>query len=123
MKERDLILKKLNKGWCRIFWECLPCTEIKYNFNGRRIYGEKAPDPSDLIWENIGLSPTVHQIKKLVTVIISFLMMGAAFAAIIGLNVLQVNLSKMIYFFRETLEEIMVKTRSNQEDSVFSVQL
>lgn len=85
------------------FWWLNCCRNKEYLLNIPGAVVEEAPEPEDIIWENIG-APLGERIRmKMITYLISFLLLGASFGIIFGLAVAQkqgnnVTLSLLISF-------------------------
>lgn len=54
----------------------------------------QAPAPTDILWENIGLSTTEILKRRLVTIILSLIILGACFGMVLGLKVAQDKAAK-----------------------------
>lgn len=54
---------------------------------------ELAPEPSDIIWENLEYSTKDRVLRKLYSYFISILLIIISFSIVVGLNYLQVNIS------------------------------
>ena len=52
---------------------------------------ERAPEPEDIIWGNIGLSDGQKLCRKFVTFSITIIILGLSFLAVYGLSVAQLN--------------------------------
>lgn len=52
---------------------------------------EKAPEPEDIIWKNIGFPDFSLILRKIFTYFITFLLLGLSFAAVYGLSIAQVE--------------------------------
>ena len=75
-----------------IFYRICRCKNLKIDsryWEGRRIYIERASEPSDVYWENLSFN-TIQRVKKMsVTYIITFLCLWVAFGINLGLNILK----------------------------------
>ena len=58
--------------------------------NSRRY--ERAPEPSDLFWENIGVDPTKRMIRVALVFLCTVALVVGCFFAIYGLNIAKRNL-------------------------------
>ena len=47
---------------------------------------EKAPEPEDIIWENLGISTFEKVKRKLLTYFVTFLLLGISFVAVLRLS-------------------------------------
>lgn len=56
--KRALGKPKSSKGWTQFLWTLFPCLQKKRKrtFKGQILEVKRAPDPSDIIWENLGVS-------------------------------------------------------------------
>lgn len=83
--ESDVARLKLNKISFR--------ERLKLFFTqGKLKICQRAPEPNEVLWENIGVSSRKKNIMKIISAVLTVLVIGAAFGIIIGLNVLQVIL-------------------------------
>jgi hypothetical protein len=53
-----------------------------------------APNPNDLVWENLGVEFMAALPRRIVTFLATFLLLGISFGAVVGLKVLQYNMNK-----------------------------
>ena len=79
-KEQSLVVKSQQFG----FLETLTCKDAtnKSNFDF-----ERAPEPSDVYWENLNVSSSERTFKVALTFIATILVIAACFGVIYGLNV------------------------------------
>ena len=92
--EAVLVSKQWNLGFFRVFinWvTCLcPCTKKYYrNYKGRYIQVSLAPEPYDIIWDNLGYSTNNQIIRMFVANILIFIIFALSFILIIGMKYLQ----------------------------------
>jgi hypothetical protein len=52
---------------------------------------QRAPEPNEVLWENIGIASRNKNVMKVVSFFLTVLLIGGAFGIIIGLNLLQVD--------------------------------
>lgn len=92
--EREEVASKMHKRWSmhplllyllRVFPPLKSCKANKGVIGGNVIVCKKAPEPSDIIWENLGIS-TVQWIKRrLFTFLGVAMVVGISFGTILGL--------------------------------------
>jgi hypothetical protein len=56
----------------------------------------RAPEPEDIIWDNIGISSCSIYLRKLMTYFVTLLLLGASFGIVYGLTALQETLKNSI---------------------------
>eukprot|EP00742_Colponemidia_sp_Colp-10_P003796 GILJ01004043.1.p1 GENE.GILJ01004043.1~~GILJ01004043.1.p1 ORF type:complete len:1123 (-),score=165.75 GILJ01004043.1:136-3504(-) len=54
----------------------------QFKFQGKRVRAAQAPEPSDIIWENLGVSPFEQFLRKTFTAFIAFLLLCISFGVI-----------------------------------------
>lgn len=70
----------------------------KLKFRGTILYVERAPEPNDIKWENLGFSSYYKYKKRFATTIYTLLVLVVCFSAIFGISYYQVN-EKFFFFF------------------------
>lgn len=63
-----------------------PCFGSKRILDGSRVKIRRAPEPTDVIWENICYSKCNKVTSRLITSVITALLVGAGFAVIVGIS-------------------------------------
>ena len=58
---------------------------------------QRAPEPQDILWANIGISDLEKFKRKMITYTVTIIMLGVSFAAVYGLSLAQVNNSSNRY--------------------------
>jgi hypothetical protein len=53
-----------------------------------------APNPNDLVWENLGVEFMAALPRRIVTFLATFVLLGISFGAVVGLKVLQYNMNQ-----------------------------
>jgi hypothetical protein len=71
--------------------------ELKRNGKTLDIKVEEAPEPEDVIWENIGLSDWEKTKRKLITFSVTFLLLGVSLGVVFGLSKVQQDNSENRY--------------------------
>lgn len=60
----------------------------KRYIDGKRIYLERAPEPLDICWENLGVSQGERNLRYLVSIFFSLLLIGGGALIIYGISYL-----------------------------------
>ena len=60
----------------------------------KKAYIRQAPEPEDIIWTNLGQSLGQIIKKKMITFFVTLVVIGASFAAVYGLSVVQTRVNK-----------------------------
>lgn len=74
----------------------LCCGQIGTRFSFKRaekefdIIVERAPEPEDVIWTNLGMSFGALLIRKVITYLVTICLLGASFGAVYGLSIAQI---------------------------------
>jgi len=63
----------------------------KKTYNGVLIDVKRAPEPLDVFWENLGYEYWELWQKRSLSILASLVVLGASFAAILGIKLLQVG--------------------------------
>ena len=92
----DNFIKYIIKGFKDIFYLFCSCCTNKNStsYLKRNIIFEAAPEPEDVIFENIEVKPVKRILKTALVYFISVILCGVSFAAIYGLNKLQMHIDK-----------------------------
>ena len=64
---------------------------LRAKFNGSILRVDRAPEPLDVFWENLGLSWWAVTRKRLATVFASLFLIGCCFGMIMGISYMQVR--------------------------------
>lgn len=67
------------------------CYDEKLKFRGKRLLVRDAPEPSTIIWENLGYKYSDRFCRRAFTTILSLLLIVVSFVVILGAEVLQVK--------------------------------
>jgi hypothetical protein len=59
----------------------------------------RAPEPEDIIWENIGIPDCSVILRKMVTYFVTILLLGISFGVAYGFTMLQMTYSSMVITF------------------------
>ena len=65
---------------------CCGGAAAQYSFRGRRIKVTRAPEPSDVYWENLGVSKCEIYCKRVTTNILSIIVVAVCFGIILGVS-------------------------------------
>lgn len=93
--DSDRVLEKFDQSPIGAFFSflgnkiCCCCTEDKdiTHFKGNKIFAQRAPEPTDVYWENMN-TPLVTTMKRTIcTYLITMLLLGVTFGANLGLNI------------------------------------
>ena len=57
--------------------------------DGNEVIVSRAPEPEDIVWENIGIPENTIIQRKLLTYFITFLLLATSFGIVYGLTILQ----------------------------------
>lgn len=76
------------------FSNFLKCLGVKFNktYNGKILTLDRAPEPMDVFWENLGNDKWVIFKKRLLTLFASFVLIACSFGIILGINSAQEDL-------------------------------
>jgi len=65
------------------------CANTRRSYNGQVIKVDRAPEPFDVFWENLGLDWWEVAKKRILTNIVSVLLLAVTFGLILGISALQ----------------------------------
>ena len=101
IRDQELFLKNLPSNFITYFWKffkylaylfCSCCFKKNdVNYLKRNVKFEAAPEPEDIIFENLETSPFARIIRSGLVYIISLIICGVSFAIILTLNSIQVS--------------------------------
>jgi hypothetical protein len=75
----------------------LSCCQSGVYFLGKDgITTSRAPEPEDIIWENIGIPDCSIIQRKLLTYFVTLVLLGASFGIVYGLTILQITYNSSI---------------------------
>ena len=86
--------KNVGSSWkrgafSRMMRKVMCCMSSNSNYKNKPITAEEAPEPSDILWENLSYS-SMHRIKKkFITFTFAFALIGACFVPVYFINYLQ----------------------------------
>ncbi len=63
-------------------------------YNGNLLEVERAPEPLDIFWENLGFDWQELLEKRSISILASILILGASFGAILGVKAIQESVKK-----------------------------
>lgn len=72
--------------------------ESSLTIKGKNIYTKRAPEPSDVTWENAGVSRATVVRNQVMSYVVSLLFLGASFGIIYGLSVAQAELGSHNFY-------------------------
>ena len=72
---------------------CCGASTIEFSFEGRQLYIRRAPEPSDIKWENMGVSLWTLFKNRLVTIFATLVCLVAFFGLLFGIKIAQVRMS------------------------------
>ena len=59
----------------------------------------RAPEPEDIIWQNIGIPDSEVRKRKLLTYFVTLLLLGISFGVAYGFTILQMTYSNFIFSY------------------------
>ena len=74
-----------------IFGFFCPCCTRKKQIEGKKISLRRAPEPTDVIWLNICYTKFQKYISRIITSIITLILIAGGFAVIVGISYGQVR--------------------------------
>jgi hypothetical protein len=109
-KDCDLFLSEFPNTYLKYFFVlfqylmatsicCCCCDKKKINILKNKLFlrVSQAPEPTDILWENLEVTWTERVVRALVSYAITFLILVCSFGIILGLNLYQTGQNKSLY--------------------------
>jgi hypothetical protein len=90
-----------SSGWLPIFYY-----PSRLKFRGHRLHVEKAPEPDEIVWENLETGPTARFFHRVRTTIITIILMAICFAITLQASIYKQRFSDSIPSAKICQEEI-----------------
>ena len=77
---------------------CCGASTVDFSFEGKQLFVRRAPEPSDIKWENMGINTCEIWRNRLMTIFATLICLGLFFGMLFGIKIAQVSIRGLTFY-------------------------